>query len=493
MSNLDSDFLVRVNGVLPEISEAGSPDFSKRAAEIFQTEFKVNTSCSLFARRRPAKDNNQYFHVLVDVGEGVVGSLQRGYRQVYDVKVNNISSSHIIDNNTGQMNKSGSPIGTSPVTSLIMETGNANSIEAYPDALLLTHAHVDHIRELPLLLKHFDSARPLILYCTKSCLQQLQNKFPELFNADNLMSTANNVNSNTKCVINLIEPDSTYEIGPFSIVPVRAFHGDNTEGSVVYVVKYDQEDQERKVVIGWDFLELYPSDKNILWNPDLLVLGTQSYNPHPGMISVSDAFVFMKEWNARECYIVHYRGLLDTKEAQNQWFRGPTNSMTAKELQQTIDANLKIISSDGTFKMKVAEEGLLWKSNADHTEKEVTEDLIEIESVDKYILRIEKDFENGFFKLIIEDKINRYDLRFVNPHLDWNNKNVLYAGGEKGMLAKGPELRLEVLPTHHQDQAPWAVDVDVFKGKKSIFKNRISITNSDGHKLQNFLAYNYSL
>ena len=149
MSNLDSDFLVRVNGVLPELSEIGSPDFSKRAAEIFQTEFKVNTSCSLFARRRPTKDNNRYFHVLVDVGDGVVGSLQRGYRQVYDVKVNNISSNHIIDNNTGQMKKSGSPIGTSPVTSLIMKTSNVNSIEAYPDALLLTHAHDDHIGELP--------------------------------------------------------------------------------------------------------------------------------------------------------------------------------------------------------------------------------------------------------------------------------------------------------------------------------------------------------
>jgi phosphoribosyl 1,2-cyclic phosphodiesterase len=496
MNILDSDLLVRVNGVLPQISEVGLPDFSKRAAEIYQTEFKVNTSCSLFARRKPAKEHKRYFHVLVDVGEGVVGSLQRGYRQVYDVKVNNIPSNHIIDNNIGQMKKSGSPIGTSPVTSLIMKTSEVNSNEANPDALLLTHAHDDHIKELPQLLKHFDSSSQLILYCTKSCLQQLQKKFPELFNANSIMVSTNNIESSTKCVINLIEPDSTYEIGPFSIVPVRAFHGDNAEGSVVYVIKYGQEDQGRKVVIGWDFLELYPSDKNILWNPDLLVLGTQSYNPHPetGMISVSDAFVFIKEWNARECYIVHYRGLLDTKEAQNQWFRGPTNSMTAKELQQTIDANLKIISSDGTFKMKVAVEGLLWKSSADHTEKEVVENLIEIESLDKYIMRIDKDSENGFIKLVIEDKVNRYDLRFINPHLDWNNKNILYAEGEKGMLAKGPELRLEVLPPHHQDkdQTPWAADVDVFKGKKNVFKNRISLTNSDGHKLQNFLAYNYS-
>jgi phosphoribosyl 1,2-cyclic phosphodiesterase len=494
MSNLDSNFLLRVNGALPEISEIGSPDFSKRAAEIYQTKFKVNTSCSLFARERPAKDDKRYFHVLVDVGAGVVGSLQRGYAELYGTKVNNGSSNLIIDNNKGKMKKSGSPIGASPVTSLIMETSNVNSIEIYPDALLLTHAHDDHIRELPQLLKHFGSFRPLILYCTKSCLQQLQKKLPELLNADSLVSTPNNVNSDTKCVINLIESDSTYEIGPFSIVPVRAFHSDSAEGSVVYVIKYDQDDQESKVVIGWDFLELYPSDKNLLWNPDLLVLGTQSYNPHPetGMISVSEAFGFMKEWNARECYIVHYRGLLDTKEAQNQWFRGPTTPMTAKELQHTIDANLKIISSDGSFKMKVAEEGMLWKSNTDHIKKEIIENLIEIESMDKYILRIEKDFENGFIKLVIEDKINRYDLRFINPHLDWNNKDILYAEGEKGMLAKGPELRLEVVPSQYQDQIQWAIDVDVFKGKKSVFKNRISITNSDGHKLQNFLVYNYS-
>jgi phosphoribosyl 1,2-cyclic phosphodiesterase len=308
---------------------------------------------------------------------------------------------HVIGNSAGPMKKSGSPIGTSPATSVRMKTSNINSIEAYPDALLLTHAHDDHIRELPQLLKHFGSSRPLVLYCTKSCLQQLQKKLPELFNIDSPMIAINNVKSNTKCIINLIEPDSTYEIGPFSIVPVRAFHGNNAEGSVVYVIKYSQEDQERKVVIGWDFLELYPSDKNMLWNPDLLVLGTQSYNPHPetGMISVSDAFGFIKEWNARECYIVHYIGLLDTKEAQNQWFRGPTTSMTAKELQQRIDANLKIISSDGSFKMKVAEEGQLWKSSAEYTEKKVIENLIKIESLDRYILIIEKDIWTGTIRI----------------------------------------------------------------------------------------------
>ena len=35
-----SDFLIRINRVLPELSEVGSPDFSKRAAEIYQTKIK---------------------------------------------------------------------------------------------------------------------------------------------------------------------------------------------------------------------------------------------------------------------------------------------------------------------------------------------------------------------------------------------------------------------------------------------------------------------
>lgn len=79
----------------------------------------------------------------------------------------------------------------------------------------------------------------------------------------------------------------------------------------------------------------------------------------------------IKDWNAEECYVVHYRGLLDTKEARNQWFRGPTNSMTTEELQRVIDANLKKISSDDSFKMKVADEGMLWKPRKNDSEKEV--------------------------------------------------------------------------------------------------------------------------
>lgn len=83
-------------------------------------------------------------------------------------------------------------------------------------------------------------------------------------------------------------------------------------GSVIYVIKF----QDKKIIIGWDFLTLINVDENLMWNPDLLILGTQTYNPHPetGMISVSESYFLLRTWNVKECYLVHYSGLNDFDE-----------------------------------------------------------------------------------------------------------------------------------------------------------------------------------
>ena len=38
-------------------------------------------------------------------------------------------------------------------------------------------------------------------------------------------------------------------------------------------------------------------------------------------------------------------------------------TMTTDELQKVIDSNLKIISSEGKFRITVAREGMIWDSN----------------------------------------------------------------------------------------------------------------------------------
>lgn len=61
--------------------------------------------------------------------------------------------------------------------------------------------------------------------------------------------------------------------------------------------------------------------------------------------------------------------------------------------------------------------------------------VLEIESLQNYVLTFEKEIKDGnMLKLILEDRINRYDLRFINPLLDKSNNDRLYAQGEKGML-----------------------------------------------------------
>ena len=168
---------------------------------------------------------------------------------------------------------------------------------------------------------------------------------------------ASNVNS--KISFKVIEPNKAFEVGSLSIIPIEAYHGENSAGSVIYVVRLPD---NKKIVIGWDFLSLKSADESLLWNPDLLILGTQSFNQHPetGLISVTESFNIVREWNAKQCYLVHYRGLSDFENAKNQWFRGPAKPMTSDELQKTIDSYLKITGNDGKFKITVAREGMLW-------------------------------------------------------------------------------------------------------------------------------------
>jgi hypothetical protein len=105
-------------------------------------------------------------------------------------------------------------------------------------------------------------------------------------------------------------------------------------------------------------------DQNLFWNPDLLILGTETYNHHPetGMISVIETYDIIRRWNAKEFYIVHYSGLKDFEEARNQWFRGPTKAMTSEELQRTIDSHLQLTGNNGKFRITVVKEGMIWKT-----------------------------------------------------------------------------------------------------------------------------------
>ena len=397
--------------------------------------------------------------MLVDVGQGIVNGIEKGI------------------NNLGFDDQLSSP---------------SSGPSVIPDAVLITHSHEDHIRELPLLAeKAIEKVGRLNVYSTSECRDQILGKYPQISS----MLKSDQISFTT------LQPGNNFDLGPFSVMPILADHGENSPpGSVIYIVNL----ANRKVIVGWDFLSLPNVNENLLWNPDVAILGTQSYNPHAqtGMISVSEAFELIRRWNAKECYIVHYRGLLDFEEASNQWFRGPTKAMTTDELQKVVDSHLKIVGSGAKSRMTVAREGMIWDSNdnnnplqsmeeqdSEKLQDSATSSFIEIESLQNYIFRIEKVPKADKLKLMIEDAVNRYNLEFDRSRrvesTDDSESKVIVAQGVKGMLAKGPDLRMEIVPRSENE---YLINARASKGKKkNVFNDEILISNTDA---ENFRVYN---
>lgn len=454
----NTQLFVRINGTLPNLSTVGDEEKSERAAEVKKMNIAANTSCSVFKINPSHSKDSQdgFFHLLVDIGEGIVKSLEAA--------ISDIASTVSV----GQL----SPI---------------------PNALLITHSHDDHVMDLPDLLNKVKAGQQFNVYCTRECYDQLIGKFPQ-------------ITENQKGFFNLIMPGESFRIGSFSITPILVDHGENSPtGSVIYIVGFN----DTKMIFGWDFLSLLDADERVLWNPDLLILGTQSYNPHPketGMISVTDAYQLVRRWNAKNCYLVHYRGLTDIEESKNQWFKGPVKPMTTHELQKNVDSHLAISGDNGRFNITVAKEGMIWapKEPAKPTDDEniPVGNIIDVEGQQKYVFRMERESKEDKLRLTIEDSINRYTLQFDRPRKDKNNDRIVRAEGERGMLATGPELIMElVMPDSKEreiasltiaaSKGKSSMSTYLSKGKKYVFRDEIELSEIDAQRLKKYFEENF--
>lgn len=354
---------------------------------------------------------------------------------------------------------------------LLVDAGNgieesikkgASSGKYLPDAILITHARRHHISELPALIR--ENAK---VYCTPECGQQIARELSSWATSSSFFP---------------VNPGTPFEVGPFSVISVSADNaGDQPglPGSVVYIIKAGA----RKIVAGWDFLKLLSVDESILWNPDLLVLGTETYNEHPstGMISVSEAYNIVRRWNAKLCYVVHYSGEKDREDAKNQWHRGPEGPLSAEELQKAIDDHLRVSGREGKFVIKVAKEGMTWRPQDVVEEEEgPTGPRIEVDALDQHIFSIEK-MQDGKVALSIEDNINSMTTEFVNPKFEGNS---LHGDGTKSMMMKGPELNLSVSGN--------TVRINIVKGKKPVFAEDLQVTEKDSKKIIRYLQENFA-
>jgi hypothetical protein len=344
---------------------------------------------------------------------------------------------------------------------LLVDAGNGveqsikkgDSGKYLPDAILVTHARRQHISDLPMLTR--ENAK---VYCTPECSKQISEMLPSL-----------------------AKSSSPPLFSPFSVISVAADNaGDQPglPGSVVYIIRAGG----RKIVAGWDFLKLRTDDESILWNPDLLVLGTETYNDHPstGMISVSEAYNIVRSWKAKLCYVLHYSGEKDREDAKNQWHRGPQGPLSPDELQKAIDDHLRVSGREGKFVIKVAKEGMMWNQQDMIEEEGPIGPRIEVDALDKHMFSIEK-MQDGKVAISIEDNINSLTSEFVNPKF---LENSLHGDAIKSMMTKGPELDLSVSGN--------TVRINVKKGKKPVFAEELPVSEKDSKKITRYLEENFA-
>lgn len=410
-----------------------------------QSGANANTSCSLFDIQEKSEDQKNIFHLLIDCGSGVVESIKKGSTQ-----------QDFIEN-------------------------------IVPDAMLVTHGHRDHIDDVPVLLSELEKKNHgpgFKIYGTGECLEQIIKQFPLLSQKTSLFSS--------------IVPGQVFEVGPFLIEPILAKHGD-LPGAVIYIIK----GRNKKIVIGWDFESLPGTEQSSFWNPDLVILGAETYNDHKfstGMISISEAYNIIRRWNAKNCYIVHYSGQKDIEDSKNQWFRGPTRPLEQNELQTMIDDHLRVTGDSGKFNVKVAQEGMIWMASKAEAEEATLRqsvedsagaigDRIEIEGIEKYVLIIEKKNEDNTLEVTIEDSINRLTSEFGEPYGKRNNNEILLeAKPVKSFMMKGPELRMSLISETNDSQ----LNLSITKGKKPVFADNIRVTSTDAKRLARYITENFA-
>jgi L-ascorbate metabolism protein UlaG (beta-lactamase superfamily) len=338
-------------------------------------------------------------------------------------------------------------------------SGVAESVRSHgrgPDAILLTHARRQHVSDLPSF-----SAKA---YCSAACADRVSNE----------------LGVDRSCFVPVVA-GQPFEAGPFSITPVAADNAGESpgfEGSLIYVISA----AGKKMVAGWDFINLSGADPALFWNPDLAVLGTETYNDHPstGIISVSQAYDLVRRWNAKDCYIVHYSGEKDREDKSNQWHRGPTGPLSPDDLQKAIDNHLRVFGQEGKFRIRVARQGMTWTPAENVEDEGPVGGKITIEGMEKYVFEIEK-MDGGKLVFTVEDSVNRLASEFVNPKK--SGEGSLHADGIKGMMMKGPELNLSVSGT--------TVAVDIARGKKPVFAASIPISERDAKRLAAYIQENF--
>jgi phosphoribosyl 1,2-cyclic phosphodiesterase len=197
------------------------------------------------------------------------------------------------------------------------------------DAVFITHAHYDHVTELPRLaegvrgahLARGDRAYRLPVYCTEPVARQAfgpTGAFPFIAGDTRVTSIAHYPLLPCEPIRFAIPGGET-----LTITPISVDHGPSAPGATIYVVQA----LGRKVIFGWDILQIVeepdvPTDAQrerfvaalprrhaeLVHDADVLFLDSTTWNPMPslGHLSILEGLALARRWRPRRTYWIHY-------------------------------------------------------------------------------------------------------------------------------------------------------------------------------------------
>ncbi|GAB1482226.1 MBL fold metallo-hydrolase [Treponema sp.] len=158
------------------------------------------------------------------------------------------------------------------------------------DALLLTHAHADHLHGL-------DDVRPLTrhsdlpIFGNKSTIAELKERFAYLF-----MTTQRGGGKAKIQPQVLLEP---VMIGSLRISPIPVLHG------TLPIYGWLIEDGTKRLAYLTDLSELKAESERVLQGIDVLVVGALRTRPHPTHLCFDQAFTLSLTLDAKKTYLTH--------------------------------------------------------------------------------------------------------------------------------------------------------------------------------------------
>jgi phosphoribosyl 1,2-cyclic phosphate phosphodiesterase len=186
------------------------------------------------------------------------------------------------------------------------------------DAVVITHAHADHIFGLDDLRRFNQIQRGVIpIYASADSMESLRRIFGYAFAAED------SLRQGWAAVEPHILDGSPFQIGSATLQPFAVPHGKTTTLGFLVADK----DGSRFAYIT-DVKEVPPPVETLVRGVPLLILGALRHTPHPAHMTVAEAVQTVKHVQPMCAYFVHMTHELDYKET-NQ--RLPLNTRLAHD------------------------------------------------------------------------------------------------------------------------------------------------------------------